>query len=47
VVLDVTRINFRGRDESLIFQVHFGNLEKRASLSFDKPLVRPADGRMT
>ncbi|MGA3126044.1 MAG: POTRA domain-containing protein [Candidatus Korobacteraceae bacterium] len=37
VVLDVTRINFRGRDESLIFKSHFGNLEKRASLSFDQP----------
>jgi len=36
VVLDVTRINFRGRDESLIFKSHFGNLEKRASLSFDQ-----------
>jgi outer membrane protein assembly complex protein YaeT len=37
VVLDVTRINFRGRDQSLIFKSHFGNLEKRASLSFDQP----------
>jgi len=36
VVLDVTRINFRGRDQSLIFKSHFGNLEKRASLSFDQ-----------
>jgi len=37
VTLDVTRINFRGRDQSLIFKSHFGNLEKRASLSFDQP----------
>jgi outer membrane protein assembly complex protein YaeT len=37
VVLEVTRINFRGRDQSLIFKSHFGNLEKRASLSFDQP----------
>jgi outer membrane protein assembly complex protein YaeT len=37
VILDVTRINFRGRDEALIFKSHFGNLQKRASLSFDQP----------
>jgi len=37
VTLGVTRINFRGRDESLIFKSHFGNLQKRASLSFDQP----------
>jgi outer membrane protein assembly complex protein YaeT len=37
VILDVTRINFRGRDQALIFKSHFGNLEKRASLSFDQP----------
>lgn len=37
VTLNVTRINFRGRDQSLIFKSHFGNLEKRASLSFDQP----------
>jgi outer membrane protein assembly complex protein YaeT len=37
VVVDVTRINFRGRDQSLIFSSHFGNLEKRASLSFVQP----------
>ena len=37
VTLDVTRINFRGRDQSLIFKSHFGNLQKRASLSFDQP----------
>jgi outer membrane protein assembly complex protein YaeT len=34
---NMTRINFRGRDQSLIFKSHFGNLEKRASLSFDQP----------
>ena len=37
VILEVTRINFRGRDQSLIFKSHFGNLEKRASMSFDQP----------
>jgi outer membrane protein assembly complex protein YaeT len=37
VELDVTRINFRGRDQSLIFRSHFGNLQKRASLSFEQP----------
>ena len=37
VTLDVTRINFRGRDQSLIFKSHFGNLQKLASLSFDQP----------
>jgi outer membrane protein assembly factor BamA len=37
VILDVTRINLGGRDQSLIFKSHFGNLEKRASLSFDQP----------
>ena len=34
---DVTRINFRGRDESILFKSHFGNLQKRALLSFDEP----------
>ena len=37
VTLNVTRINFRGRDQSLIFRSHFGNLQKRASLSFEQP----------
>jgi outer membrane protein assembly complex protein YaeT len=37
VTVDVTRINFRGRDQSLIFKSHFGNLQKVASLSFDQP----------
>jgi outer membrane protein insertion porin family len=37
VTFDVTRINFRGRDQALIFKSHFGNLQKRASLSFDQP----------
>ena len=36
-ILNLTRVNFRGRDESLIFKSHFGNLEKVASLSFDQP----------
>lgn len=37
VTLNVTRLNFRGRDQSLIFRSHFGNLEKQASLSFEQP----------
>ena len=37
VTLDVTRINFRGRDQSLIFRSHFGLLQKRASLTFEQP----------
>jgi outer membrane protein insertion porin family len=37
LTFDVTRINFRGRDQSLIFKSHFGNLQKRASMSFDQP----------
>ncbi|HVJ05557.1 MAG TPA: outer membrane protein assembly factor BamA [Candidatus Saccharimonadales bacterium] len=37
VTFDVTRVNFRGRDQALIFKSHFGNLQKRASLSFDQP----------
>lgn len=37
VTFDVTRINFRGRNQSLILKSHFGALEKRASLSFDQP----------
>jgi outer membrane protein assembly complex protein YaeT len=37
VTVDVTRINLRGRDQSLIFKSHFGNLQKVASLSFDQP----------
>ncbi len=37
VEFDVTRINFRGRDQSIIFKSHVGNLQKRALLSFDEP----------
>jgi len=37
VTFNMTRINFRGRDQSLIFKSHFGNLQKRASMSFDQP----------
>jgi outer membrane protein assembly factor BamA len=37
VILETSRINFRGRDQALIFKSHFGNLEKRAALSFDQP----------
>jgi len=36
VTLNATRINFRGRDESIIFKSHFGTLQRRASLSFDQ-----------
>jgi outer membrane protein insertion porin family len=35
--LNVTRINFRGKAESLIFKSHFGALQRRASLSLDQP----------
>jgi outer membrane protein insertion porin family len=36
-ILNITRVNFRGRDESLIFKSHVGFLEKQASLNFDQP----------
>lgn len=34
---NVTRINFRGKDESLTFQSQVGTLIKRAQLSYDQP----------
>ena len=34
---DVTRINLRGRDQSILFRSHVGNLQKRALVSFDEP----------
>jgi outer membrane protein insertion porin family len=37
VSFDVTRINFRGRDQSIIFKSRLGNLQKRVLLSFDSP----------
>jgi len=37
VSFDVTRINFRGRDQSIIFKSRLGELERRALLSFDSP----------
>lgn len=35
--LDVTRLNFRGRDESVVFKSTYGRFAKRALLSFDSP----------
>lgn len=35
--LDVTRINFRGRNQSLIFKSRYGRFVKRALASFDSP----------
>jgi outer membrane protein insertion porin family len=37
VSFDVTRINFRGRDQSIIFKSRLGRLQRRALLSFDQP----------
>ena len=37
VSFDVTRINFRGRDQSIIFKSRLGNLQKRLLLTFDSP----------
>lgn len=37
VSFDVTRINFRGRDQSLIFKSRVGRLQQRVLLSFDSP----------
>ncbi|HWR34668.1 MAG TPA: outer membrane protein assembly factor BamA [Clostridia bacterium] len=37
VSFDVTRINFRGRDQSIIFKSRLGRLQRRALLSFDSP----------
>ncbi|HYE24308.1 MAG TPA: outer membrane protein assembly factor BamA [Clostridia bacterium] len=37
VSFDVTRINFRGRGQSLLFKSRYGRFSKRALLSFDAP----------
>ena len=37
VSFDVTRINFRGRDQSIIFKSRLGNLQQLVLLSFDSP----------
>jgi outer membrane protein assembly complex protein YaeT len=36
-ILNITRINFGGRDQSLSLKSHVGFLEKQASLNFDQP----------
>ncbi len=35
--LDITRLNFMGRDQTLSFQSHVGRLEQRGLFSFDAP----------
>ena len=37
VSFDVTRINFRGKDQSIIFKSSLGALQQRVLLSFDSP----------
>jgi outer membrane protein insertion porin family len=37
VSFDVTRLNFRGRNQTLTFKSRFGRLQRRALLSFDAP----------
>ncbi|PYX86341.1 MAG: hypothetical protein DMG68_15740 [Acidobacteria bacterium] len=37
VSFDVTRINFRGRDNTISFKSHFGRLQQRVLLSYDAP----------
>ncbi|HXV18201.1 MAG TPA: POTRA domain-containing protein, partial [Gemmatimonadaceae bacterium] len=37
VSFDVTRINFRGRDQSILFKSRLGRLQQRVLLSFDEP----------
>ena len=37
VSFDVTRLNFRGRDETLILQTRYGNLQKRILLGYESP----------
>jgi outer membrane protein assembly factor BamA len=37
VSFDVTRLNFRGRDQTLAFKSNYGRLQKRALLSFESP----------
>jgi outer membrane protein insertion porin family len=37
VSFDVTRLNFRGRDQTLSLKTRFGRLQQRALISFDAP----------
>ncbi len=37
ISLDVTRLNFRGRDQTLVFKGHYGRLQKRGLVSFESP----------
>jgi outer membrane protein insertion porin family len=37
VSLDVTRLNFRGRDHTITFKGHVGRLQQRALISYDAP----------
>lgn len=37
VSFDVTRLNFRGRDQTLTFQARYGNLQKRVLVSNETP----------
>src|SRR5438105_6380154 len=37
VSLDITRLNFRGRDQTLVFKGHYGRLQKRGLVSFESP----------
>lgn len=37
VSFDVTRLNFRGRDQSIIFKSRVGRLQQRVLLTFDSP----------
>src|SRR5579863_848249 len=37
VSFDATRLNFRGRDQTITFQTRYGNLEKRILLGYESP----------
>lgn len=37
VSFDVTRLNFRGRDQTLILQTRYGNLQKRVLVGYESP----------
>lgn len=37
VSFDVTRLNFRGRDQTLTLQTRYGNLQKRILVSYESP----------
>ncbi|MBZ5521706.1 MAG: BamA/TamA family outer membrane protein [Acidobacteriia bacterium] len=37
VLFDVTRLNFRGRDHTITLQTRYGNLQKRALISYGAP----------